>query len=213
MEFSDLVELVKDQPLFDSGLLLSGDVSPGYIRRQLSSWIDAGKIIQLRRGLYVLASPFQKTSPHPFQVANCFKQPSYVSYQSALAYYGLIPEGVYTTVSATTRRPGKWVTALGTFQYHHVLPNWFSDYISLDLGGQQSAFIASPEKALLDLVFLTSQGDSPSFLDELRLQNLEGIDLSKMEVIVKRAGKPKLARFFVHFQQLVQQQAKGNRRL
>ena len=213
MEFSDLVKLVKDQPLFDSGLLLSGDINPDYIRRQLSSWIDAGKIVQLKRGLYVLAPPFQKTSPHPFLVANRFKQPSYVSYQSALAYYGLIPEGVYTTVNATTRRPGKWVTPLGTFQYHHVLSNWFSDYLSLDLGEQQSAFIASPEKALLDLVLLTPQGDSPAFLNELRLQNLDIMDLSRMQEFVKRAEKPKLARFFAYFQQLVRQQEKGNRRL
>lgn len=213
MEFSDLVELVKDQPVFDSALLLSGDVNPGYIRRQLSFWVRAGKITQLRRGLYVLAPPFRKISPHPFLLANRFKQPSYVSYQSALSYYGLIPEGVYATVSATTRRPGAWVTELGRFQYHHIQQDWFKNYISLDLGDRQTAFVAMPEKALLDLVILTPRGDSPAFIKELRLQNLEMFDLSALQVIIEGEQKPKLTRFLAYFKKLVQEQAKGNRQL
>jgi len=213
MEFKKLIELVKDQPLFESGLLLSGDVNPGYIRRQLSAWVNTGKIIQLRRGLYVLDQPFQKIPPHPFLVANRLQFPSYVSYQSALAYYGLIPEGIYTTVSATTRRPGKWETKIGTFQYHHVQQGWFNGYTSLELDDRQTAFLAVPEKALLDFVLLTPRGDSPSFLDELRLQNLNILDLPRLEAMVNQIKKPKLNRFFTNFQQLVQQQMKGNRRL
>ena len=213
MEFKNLIELVKDQPFFESGLLLSGDVNPGYIRRQLSAWVNTGKIIQLRRGLYVLAQPFQKISPHPFLVANRLQFPSYVSYQTALAYYGLIPEGIYTPVSATTRRPGKWETKIGVFQYHHVQPGWFNGYTSLKLDEQQTAFIAQPEKALLDLILLTPQGDSSAFLDELRLRNLNILDLSRMEGMVNQVKKPKLNRFFINFQELVQENIKGNSRL
>ena len=56
--------------MFETGLLLSGDVYPREIYRQLSRWSQAGKIYQLRRGLYCLAPPFQKVKPHPFLVAN-----------------------------------------------------------------------------------------------------------------------------------------------
>ena len=213
MEFSELVDLVKDQPLFDTGQLLSGKVDPDYIRKQLSLWLNTGKIIQLRRGLYSLASPYQKVRIHPFMLANRLYSPSYVSYQSALSYYGLIPEGVYTIVSATTRKTKDWETQLGNFKYHSMQKEWFSGYTSTELDDKEFAFIAQPEKALLDLVLLTPQGDSPAFLDELRLQNLEAVDLSGMQTLVNLADKPKLNRFFIHFKQLLQQQAKGSRRL
>jgi hypothetical protein len=65
MEFSELVEIIKDEPVFDTGLLLAGDINPREIRRQLSRWNAAGKIYQLRRGLYCLAPPFQKVNPPP----------------------------------------------------------------------------------------------------------------------------------------------------
>jgi uncharacterized protein YfaP (DUF2135 family) len=70
----------------------------------------------------------------------------------------------------------------------------------------RSAFIASPEKALLDLVILTPQGDTPAYLDELRLQNLKILDLDKMKAIISRMNKPKLERFFVYFEQLYHEQ-------
>ena len=213
MVFKDLVELVKDQPLFDSGLLLAGGVNPDYIRKQLSLWVNTGKIIQLKRGLYVLAPPFQKIHPHPFLVANRMQSPSYVSYQSALSYYDLIPEGVYTTVSATTNRPGKRETELGSFLYHHVKKGWFSDYAIQKLDERQDAFIALPEKALLDLVLLTPHGDSLVYLDELRLQNLDNLNLTKMEAIVNRLNRPKLIRFLSNFQQLCKKQKRENRTL
>ena len=65
MNFADLVALVKDEPVFETALLLAGNANPADVRRQLSRWQKAGKIYQLRRGLYSLAPPFQKTIPHP----------------------------------------------------------------------------------------------------------------------------------------------------
>lgn len=59
-----------DEPVFEAGLLLAGDVDPSDVRRQLSRWVNAGRLYQLRRGLYALAPPFQKIRPHPFLVAN-----------------------------------------------------------------------------------------------------------------------------------------------
>lgn len=70
MEFGHLLRIVEDEPVFDTGLLLAGDVDPADVRRQLSRWTTAGRLYQLRRGLYALAPPFQKVKPHPFLVAN-----------------------------------------------------------------------------------------------------------------------------------------------
>ena len=92
MEFSSLLDIVGNEPLFGTEVLLAGDVSPVNIHRQLSRWVTAGKVYQLRRGLYSLAPPYQKVVPHPFLVANRLQPGSYISLQSALAYYGLISE-------------------------------------------------------------------------------------------------------------------------
>jgi len=107
MKFESSLSLVGDQPLFETGLLLAGNVDPNDIRRQLSRWVKAGKIRQLRRGLYMLEPPHQSVAPHPFLIANALVPGSYVSEQSALAYYGLIPEYAPRTVSVTTLRPSQ----------------------------------------------------------------------------------------------------------
>ena len=72
MEFARLIELVGEEPVFETGLLLAGDVDPNDVRRQLSRWVKAGRLYRLRRGLYALAPPFQKVQPHPFLVANLY---------------------------------------------------------------------------------------------------------------------------------------------
>ena len=99
MEFNRVIEIVQDEPVFETGLLLAGHVDPNNIRRQLTRWTKSGRIYQLRRGLYALAPPYQKVKPHPFYVANRLVRGSYVSCQSALTFYGLIPESVPTAVS------------------------------------------------------------------------------------------------------------------
>ncbi|MFL7809737.1 MAG: hypothetical protein AB8I80_13965 [Anaerolineae bacterium] len=115
MEFERLLEIVGDEPVFETGLLLAGDVNPANVRRQLSRWVKAGRLFQLRRGLYVLAPPYQKVKPHSFLLANRLKPSSDVSLQSALAFYGLIPEAVLEVTSVTTTRPAHWETALGSY--------------------------------------------------------------------------------------------------
>lgn len=90
MKFGDLLTLVGDLPAFETSLLLAGECSSAETRRQLSRWASAGKIIQLRKGLYALAPPFAQNKPHPFVIANALVRGSYVSVQSALAHYGMI---------------------------------------------------------------------------------------------------------------------------
>jgi predicted transcriptional regulator of viral defense system len=119
---------------------------------------------------------------------------SYASLQSALAHYGLIPEAVPVTTSVTTMRPGRWETPLGVFEFQHIQADLFFGYEAIRLSGGQSAFVARPEKALLDLVYLTPGADDPDYLDELRLQNLERLDLRTLEQMAARAGKAKLRR-------------------
>ncbi|MEJ2300200.1 MAG: hypothetical protein P8Y14_01705 [Anaerolineales bacterium] len=206
MEFSHLLEIVRDEPVFETGLLLAGDVDPSSIRRQLSRWKDAGKIYQLRRGLYALAPPFQKVAPHPYLVANRMVSASYVGLQSALAYYGMIPEHVPVTTSVTTARPGRWDTPMGSYDYRHIQVPFFDGYRLVDLSEGQRAFIAIPEKALLDLVYLEPGADSSDYLRELRLENLDQLDWGVFERLANLLDKPKLARAGAEIRQLADEE-------
>lgn len=194
MRFEDLLEAVGNEPVFETGLLLAGDVDPGDVRRQLTRWEKAGRVFQLRRGLYALAPPFRKVQPHPFLVANRLVPGSYVSLQSALGHYALIPEAVFVTTSVTTGRPGRWDTPLGTYDFRHIQRELLAGYERTLLAGNQEAFLATPEKALLDLVHLVPGADSPEYLDELRLQNLDRLDLDRLRESAELSGKPKLRR-------------------
>lgn len=194
MEFSRLLEIVNTEPVFETGLLLAGSVDPADVRRQLSRWVSAGRLWQLRRGLYALAPPYQKIKPHPFLVANALVRGSYVSLHAALAWYGHIPEYTPVVTSVTTGRPGSRQTPLGNYQFHHVKRDWFHSYQNLALDGTQQAFVALPEKALLDLVALHPGSDDPAYLAELRLQALERFDLERLIALAEASGRPKLCR-------------------
>jgi predicted transcriptional regulator of viral defense system len=197
MEFSQLLTLVGDSPAFESSFLLAGSISPQNVRLQLSRWTKSGRLIQLRRGLYVIAPPYQKIKPHPFVIANLMQRASYVSAQSALAFHGMIPDTVHVTLSITAGRPEHLETPLGIFEFRHVKPDTLGGYRMTALGGSnrgQQALIATPEKALLDLVYLQPGGDLPNFLTELRLQNLERLDIDDLSIQARSFNSKKLRR-------------------
>ncbi len=199
MKFGELLALVGDLPLFETSLLLSGNVDPADVRRQLSRWLASGRILQLRRGLYTLAPPYQNVVPHPFLIANALVPGSYVSAQSALAFHGFIPEYTPRTVSVTTLRPSNWD---GGFYFHHLASHLFFGYQLIELSDRQQAFAAVPEKALLDLAHLTPHSDSPKYLGELRLQNLDRLDLPRLHALAERSEKPKWRRVAAQLEKL-----------
>lgn len=194
MEFTHLLRIVGDEPVFETSLLLAGDVDPADVRRQLSRWTRAGRLLKLRRGLYTLAPPFQKIKPHPFVIANRLVRGSYVSCQSALAHYDLIPEYVPVITSVTRARPARWVTPLGVFEFRHIKGELLCGYRLIDLANGQKAFVATPEKSLLDLIYLQPGADSPEYLRELRLQNLDHLNLIELQHLSDLMNSPKLRR-------------------
>ena len=194
MKFAALLALVAGEPVFASSLLLAGAVSTAQVRLQLSRWVKAGRLLQLRRGLYSLAPTWRKVEPHPFLVANRLQRGSFVSLQSALAFHGVIPEYVPVVTSVGPGRPETVHNPLGAFQFNHVTAKLCFGYSRMEVAARQFAFVASPEKALLDLVYLTPGADSEKYLHELRLQNAETMDVSTLDELVRRSGKAKLRR-------------------
>jgi len=206
MKWEALLGIVSELPVFKTSLLLSGEKQENLLRQQMVRWVGMGRLIQLKRGLYLPAPPFRKKEPHPFLLANAMVEHSYVSLQSALAYRGLIPEHVPVTTSVTTGRPGEFRTVLGAFSFRHVGRSMFHEYALESFSDGQQAFVSLPEKALLDLIYLTPGGDRLPFLMGLRLQNLQSLDGKRLEFLAKKCGKPKMLRAAEHLKWLIRNQ-------
>jgi predicted transcriptional regulator of viral defense system len=127
---------------------------------------------------------------------------SYISLHSALAYYGMIPEYVPITTSVTTARPANWETPLGIYHFRHIQIDFFDGYRLEVFDQHQRAFIASPEKALLDLVYLQPGGDALDYLVELRLSNLERLNWRHLERLAVKIDKNKLMRAILTLREL-----------
>ena len=124
---------------------------------KISKLEKSGKFIRLKKGLFVLSPEYSKKKISKELVANHLLGPSYISLESALAYYGIIPERAYTTRSVTIKRKKAFSTPLGTFEYLSVPNAYFPIGIKNELINSSFAFlIATPEKALCDLIITTS---------------------------------------------------------
>jgi predicted transcriptional regulator of viral defense system len=194
MKFDELLRLVGDEPVFFSSLLDVVGVSPRQASLQLVRWVNAGKLIRLRRGLYALNQPFRRIEPHPFLIANCMRKASYVSMQSALSHHGMIPEYVPVVTSVTTGRPEEVHTELGTYGFRHVRKPLFGGFLRVPVAPGQSAFLATPEKALLDLVYFAPGGEKAAYIDELRLQNETMLSAKALMETARLFDSPKIER-------------------
>ena len=114
----------------------------------------AGEIIRLKRNLYVVSS---EVSGKPISIPLCANHiygPSYVSSRWALQWYGLIPERIFRVDSMTTKHSRCFETSLGVFDFHQVTPDYHSVGVKVVQEDGVSYLMASPEKALCDMILL-----------------------------------------------------------
>ena len=142
----------------------------------------------------MLRKPYVSSAAHPFAVANSLKKASYVSLQSALAHYGMIPEFVPVTTSVTTGRPEEYVTPVGRFQFRHIMPERFFGFEEMEITPHQLVLMASPAKALVDLLYLTPYSDNPDYLRELRLHEPDRFNREALVAVVEKLGSSKVER-------------------
>jgi hypothetical protein len=160
------------------------DRSRGARELLLNRALHAGEIVRLKRGMYLLAPEYRKSEPPPWTVAGLLLSPSHVSLETALAYYGLIPEAVYQVASVCTQRSRTFDTSLGVFSYYCVptkTPR--AGVVAITVPAPFWAFAATPLRAIADMVYLNRdvswQRDGPRYLIEsLRID--EG-DLRELE--------------------------------
>lgn len=120
--------------------------------------IRKGYLVVIRRGLYLIKLPFKKQTFDPFEIAQVIYGPSYISFESALAFHGWIPEAVYTTNSASGRRSKDFDTPIGFYSFKHVPSQYFYDLVNRVQSEESIFLIAEPWKALADYIYVNKKG-------------------------------------------------------
>ena len=124
-----------------------------YPKDKIPSLEKNGDLIRIKNGLYIIPNKNDKTSISKELIANHLYGISYISLETALAYYRMIPERVYSVRSMTTKRAKIVETPLGNFEYKTVSANYFSIGLRQEIMQNQYAFlIAEPTKAICDMI-------------------------------------------------------------
>jgi predicted transcriptional regulator of viral defense system len=152
-------------------------------RNKIANLEIEGKLIRLKRGLYVVSPDVSGKLLSTELIANHIYGPSYISMESALRYYGLIPESVHIVRSMTTKRSRVFDNSISKFDYIACGEEYYPIGINQKISDDYSFLIASPEKALCDLIVYT-KGVRPRFVNALLLYLEENIRLD-MEAFYK----------------------------
>lgn len=140
--------------LTDSELEALLDGTPNSRYSKVKRMLAQGKLQHIRRGLYCITAEvgyLKKT--HPFELAQYVYGPSLISLESALSYYHLIPETVYTITSVSGKRGKEFKTPLGLFSFKQVpIANLFTE-VSLIKEKDCQFFIAKPWRAICDYIY------------------------------------------------------------
>ncbi len=155
-------------------------VESAFHRARLSEWQAKGYIRKLTRGRYMFTDR-EITEPVLFGIANRLCDPSYVSFETALAWYGLIPESVYQVTSASTRKTARFSTEVAGFSYRTLKPSLFWGYVLQEDAGEGFK-IARPEKAILDFLYLHPSWSGEKDFAELRLDRVRYSEVVDREI-------------------------------
>jgi len=166
---------------------------------KISELIKSKELISIRRGLYITGPKMDLPTPEPFLIANHLRGPSYVSLESALSYWNMIPERAYEISSVTIKTSKVYKTSVGRFSYQQLRPPYYSYGIkNIEYSSKQTVLVASPEKALCDKVVCTpkihlrSIKQTREFLmEDLRMDSevLSTLDTKVMELWIENAPK------------------------
>ena len=180
---SALPDCVTDAELL---VLLGPDTNENARYGKVKRALAGGELIQLRRGLYILAPRYQRRPVNLFEIAQRIYGPSYVSFESALSHHGWIPEAVRTITCATSKRARIFDTPIGIFSYS-TLPVQ-SLYVGVERITMENSthFMASPVRALLDYIYHYKR----DWLSSQPLRESLRIEEEHIEMLLNEARSP-----------------------
>jgi len=170
---------------FDYQTLLASLAMYKNPRVKISTLLKSGKVIRVKKGIYILGANYQNNNFSKEVLANLIFGPSYISLEFALSYYQLIPEHVEVITSVTFQRKKTFKTPVGTFSYQHIpLPVYQGGFMTILWGEDNRYLIATKEKALLDKVYCTTGIVSKKILADLLFEDLriEETDLKSLDI-------------------------------
>ena len=185
MNFITFKNSLSDFPVFSIAdiRVAHGD----FDRRRLSEWQKKGYIKKIVKGYYIF-SDIDVDESMLSAIANKIYKPSYISFETAMSHYRLIPESIYMITSASTRRTYLFETPVARFSYRTIKPALFFGYSILP-GGIKMAFM---EKAILDYFYINPSARTVNDFASLRINR---------EEMLSRLNKERLTEYLRRFNQ------------
>lgn len=143
---------------------------PGFNRNNLYRWVKTGLLIRLKQGYYSFPEYIGKPG-FAYYFANRIYRPSYISLHAALAFYGIIPEAVVQITSISSLKTIFFINPMGEYNYKSIKPELMFGYEPKTISGEKTINIATPEKALLDLLYIYPEYNSKREIEDLRLDD------------------------------------------
>lgn len=169
----NLIEQLKSLPYYNKNVIYqlgkAQNLTDSTIDTYISRYLKSKEIIQLKKGLYLSSDFLYKNKndiSYSFYLANILRTPSYVSSWTALQYYDLVTESIQTITSVTPKITKTYETKAGNFAYRSIQKNLFFGFSLVK--GNFDFYIASPSKALFDLLYFKTR--------QFRGVKLESID-------------------------------------
>lgn len=171
-------------------------IYPDFCRGNYLQWQRAGYIVPLRQGWFAFADYINKPDFARYMASKIYA-PSYISLHTALAYYGIIPEAVVEITSVSTRKTIRFENPFATYSYQTIKPSMFWGYEPKPMRDGQTYMLATPEKALIDLLYLYPQYSTKDEMRELRLDEdfmHNELDKERLLEYTNRIGSPILTK-------------------
>lgn len=187
------------QHFFDLGCLNLHQIyawRADFDRNNLYRWTQKGLLLRLGAGYYAFPEYLHRAG-YAYYIAGRIYRPSYISLHSALSFYGMIPEAVVQITSISSRKTSGFSNAFGEFSYRNVKEELMFGYEPRALADGRTFLLATPEKALLDLLYLYPFYDDAAALEALRLDEdfmQEEWNPARMEDCLARFGSKALER-------------------
>jgi len=143
---------------------------PNFEKNNLTRWVKRDLLIKLRNGFYTFPE-YLTANDFVYHISNQIYAPSYISMHTVLAFYDIIPEAVTQITAVTTLKTAKFKNRFGEFHYKTVRNNLFFGYEPKFWCEGRTFLMATPEKALLDLLYLYPFYATKEALEELRLDD------------------------------------------
>lgn len=156
-------------------------IDSGFHQPQLADWVNRGYVKWLAGEYYTLTEQ-SIDEQFLFQLANKLYEPSYISLESALAYYQIIPETVLGVTSVSSRKTKTFRSRWGMFRYRSMKPVYMFGYKVIETMGSGKIYFAKIEKAVLDYLYLNPYIQSLGGFDGLRWNKSMLTDLLRYDL-------------------------------